>query len=512
MKRNRRLYQILLVASFLGGNALILFGISSVLSYLNTGADRTSMLHLEVTMDEVYLPKIEWGSLENPGRPMEEQTLDEIQKDYLNAWYVRNVAYMKNDPYGIADYYTDSARIRLYEQIDLNTQNGNWYKSTTLSHHPELDFYSEDGTLVIFTDHKVEHYQETYRDETLLFKQRDTLSYRVMLLLEDGFWRIRHMMAVEPPKEPSKALATNMERRLHPVRAIQGTNYYPRDTPWDTFGKKFDENIVQHDFGLIQDMGLNTIRIFIPYEDFGKAQVKAKKVALLRSTLDMAHKNGLQVIVTLFDFYGDYDVTDWTLTQRHAETIVKAIKDHPALLGWDVKNEPDLDFGSRGRERVLAWLREMVQKIGQWDTVHPVTVGWSSPEAAVNLAKEVDFVSFHYYGEPHAFEAAYSALRQAVPDKHLLLQEYGFSSYDGIWNAYWGSEEDQAAYYAEMQPILEKEGIPFLFWGLYDFKEVPTSVVGRLPWRKQPQKHFGIFDIEGKPKAAYPHLVNKKEQ
>lgn len=34
----------------------------------------------------------------------------------------------------------------------------------------------------------------------------------------------------------------------------------------------------------------------------------------------------LKVIVTLFDFYGDYSVLDWTLNQRHAETIVAALK------------------------------------------------------------------------------------------------------------------------------------------------------------------------------------------
>ncbi len=99
----------------------------------------------------------------------------------------------------------------------------------------------------------------------------------------------------------------------------------------------------------------------------------------------------------MFDFYGNYELKDWTLTQRHAQTIVTAFKDHRALFGWDIKNEPDLDFESRTQENVLAWLEEMIIRIRSWDPKHPVTIGWSSAEAAQNLGEQVNFVSFHYY-------------------------------------------------------------------------------------------------------------------
>ncbi len=507
---NKTFYRIVLLVSFLGINALILWGISSVLSYLNTGADRSSMLHQEVEMEAVYLPKVEWGSLENPGRPMEKPTLKDIENDYLSAWHVRNMAFMNNDRYGISDYYTDSARVRLYEQIDLNLAEGNWFKNTTLEHHPELDFYSEDGTLVVFTDHNVSSYQEVYKEEELLLQLRERRSYQVLMLLEDGFWRVRHLKELPEATRPAPK-SKKTDKLLQKVPPLKGVNYYPSDTPWNTFGSKFNDTIINNDFEQIQEMGLNTIRIFVQYEDFGAATVSLDKIELLQKVLSLAETNDLQVVVTLFDFYGDYDIPNWTLTHRHAETVVNALKDHPALLGWDIKNEPDLDFESRGEQRVTAWLREMLGAVRKWDPQHPVTIGWSSPEAATVLAEEVDYVSFHYYREVDAFEEAYQHLKAAIGSKPLVLQEYGFSSYDGIWNAYLGSEASQAAYYEKIQAILDEKQLPFLFWGLHDFKEIPTEVVGRLPWRKARQQYFGILNSHGKPKKAYTHL-NYKEK
>lgn len=509
-KLNRTIYRIVLIASFLAINALIISGISAVLAYLNTGADKASILHLEVPMEKIYTPKVIWGNLENPARPMEKQTLQEIERDYLNAWHVRNIALKENDRYGVSDFYTDSARLRIFEHIDLNVKNDTYIKATTLSHHPELDFYSEDGTLVVFTDKNVERYQETYYKDSLFFRHKDTLNYQLMMLLEDGFWRIRHLQEIEIEKKRAKRTIKNIDSILQSIPNLNGLNYYPKNSPWDTFGKKFNDTIIDKDFEIISKMGLNTIRIFVQYDDFGKADVASKKLDRLRKILDLAQKQHLKVMVTLFDFYGDYDITNWTLTQRHAETIIKSFNNHNALLAWDIKNEPDLDFDSRGKQRVLSWLNEMVEKIHEWDPDHPVTIGWSSPEAAIHLADKVDFVSYHFYRKPKEFLEAHNNLKSQVKHKPIVLQEYGYSSYDGFWNLYTGSDDAQAAYYEDIQDILVDHKIPFLFWTLYDFDEVPIQVAGRLPWRTRKQHYFGLFDTEHRQKPAYQVLVQEK--
>ena len=80
---NRNMYRIGLILSFILINVLVLLGINKTLRFLNTGADRTSMLHLEKETINTYLPKTVWEDLNNEGRKMETTTLQEIEKDYL---------------------------------------------------------------------------------------------------------------------------------------------------------------------------------------------------------------------------------------------------------------------------------------------------------------------------------------------------------------------------------------------------------------------------------------------
>lgn len=510
---NKNLYRILIIGTFIAINALIVFGISEVLSYFKTGADRTTMLHLEVKNEDVYLPKITWGNLENPGRPIEEQTLQEIQEDYLDSWYVRNVAYKTNNPFGIKDFYTDSARVNIFKHIDFNKKYNITTENTTLEHHPEIAFYSLDGQLVTFTDKNVKEYERVLHKEKLITENITTSDYRVMMLLEDGFWRVRHLVK-NSVRYKDSILKKNTFLKIKgadiyegdTIFKIKGINYYPQKNPWDIFGDRFDTTIIDNDFKRIAKTGLNTIRIFIQYDDFGKAAVKDDKLKKLKTLLDKAKSNKLKVIVTLFDFYGDYSVLDWTLTHRHVEKIVTAVKDHTAILAWDLKNEPDLDFDSRGQENVVAWLKEIAWQIRSLDSNHLITIGFFNPEAATLLKDEVDFISYHFYGTPTAFKELYTTLKKTAPDKPLVLQEFGMSSYRGFWNPLGYSKKNQATYHQKMQEIFKKNDVQFVSWTLYDFKEVPKEVIGSLPWRKNKQKHFGFIDKNGREKPSFKYI------
>ena len=504
MKGNRTLLRIALIVSFLGVNALLLFGISSVWSYLNTGADRSTRLHVSLGQELRYTPEVRWDTTHVEGRPIEKETLIKIERDYLNGWYVKNTALATNDPHGLADYFTDSAQTKIYDLLTFNKANGDAFEQTSLAHHPQLKFYSADGTQVMFTDHKVRLYRNSLHNKTPILEQTRTASYEVIMLLEDGFWRVRHWIEI-PENDTAESEIMPYEKTISTdIAAIKGLNYYPKNSPWDTFGKEYKDSSIAKDFQIIRRMGLNTVRIFIPYADFGKAAVDPVKLQNVRSLLDIASENNLKVMITLFDFYGNYEVADWTLNHRHAMTIVTALKDHDAVLAWDIKNEPDLDFESRGKAKVLAWLKELTSQIRKWDTKHPITVGWSNPEAASHLAEELDFVSFHYYKKSDDFLTAYQTLKNSVPaSKSIVLQEYGVSSYGGFWNLFQGSEDQQAAYYTKMQPLLKQENIPYVFWTLYDFDKVPTAVVGRLPWRKKPQRYYGCLDSDGHEKASF---------
>lgn len=500
VKTNKHMLRIFLIMSYILVISVITFLISSLFTYLNTGADRSKILHLEVKKEVQYLPKLTWAENGNEGREMDDQVLNSIENDYLDAWYVKNVAFRNNDITGIEDFYTESARVNLYDNIDKNKLDSLTIESTTFKHKPDILFFSEDGQLIVLEDKKVIEYKKFYKKDELVFETTEENSYKVILLLEDGFWRIRHMV-----KQSSKPVAPIM-KNVPMNFTMKGINYYPKDTPWDMFGDDFKLRTIKKDFKIIRKAGLNSIRIFIPYEDFGSAVVLPEKLEKLRKVLDAAEKNELKVVVTLFDFYGNYDILDWTLNQRHLETIVNTFKDHNAILAWDLKNEPNLDFDQRGKENVISWLEQMLILVKSIDNNHAVTVGWSNTESAHILSDQLDFVSFHYYEDKANFEDDYLVLKKQIPNKELVLGEFGISSYSGLWKPFIGSPEKQATYHQEMQKVLNKNNISFLSWTLYDFESVPSEVVGKLPWRVNPQKEFGFIDIKGNKKPSFKHI------
>ena len=510
---NRNITRAVLIISFIIVNILLLLGISKVLDFLNSGADRTSMLHLEKETINVYLPKVVWESTANPGRVMELNTLKTIEKDYLFSWYVKNKSLQENSKSGIADYYTQNTRQNLYNTLKYNIKNEITIESTTLKHNPKLDFYSADGQLVVFTDKNVVEFQQVYQKKKLITAVQDTATYKVMMLLEDGFWRVRHLQRIEKTtfrsdtvkSQPMFKIIGNKITKNNVDFTIKGINYYPKNSAWDTFGTSFNTNTISKDFDIIKNAKLNTVRIFIQYDDFGKAEIKQEKMDKLKKILDLAATKNLFVIVTLFDFYSDYTLENWTLTHRHAEKIVSTFKDHKAILAWDLKNEPNLDFENRDKSNVLNWLEHMISVVKENDPNHLVTIGWSNSTEATHLEKQVDFVSYHFYNAIEDLEKEIKTLEK-ITKKPIVIEEFGVPSYKGIWNLRGSNEEEQAQYHKKMQALFKKNNLAFMSWTLYDFPHVPDQVAGKWPWQKKRQKRFGFIDINGNRKPSFLYI------
>lgn len=498
---NKNIVRVMLITLYIVVIALIISGISALFAYLNTGADRSAMLHTELKKIEQYSPKVVWAPLKNEGRSIDKENLKALENDYLDAWYVKHVAYKTNTTTGIKDYYTDSARLNIFEIIELNINEDITIESTTLEHHPTLEFFSEDGQLAVITDRDVVEYKRVFQNKKIRLETTEISTYKIVLLLEDGFWRIRHLV-----KETTKNHEVEHKEITTNDLNIRGINYYPQATPWNMFGETFSKDTIAKDFKIIKDAGLNSVRVFVQYDDFGKADVNNTKLEKLKQTLDAAETANLNVVVTLFDFYGNYDVLDWTLTMRHAETIVTALKDHKAVVGWDIKNEPNLDFKSRGKNNVIAWLDNMINLVKSIDQHHPVTIGWSNTQSANVLKHKVDFISFHYYEDLDDLDTSIKNLKAKIPNKAIVMGEFGLSSYDGFWKPYGSSDEDQANYHKKAHQIITANDLQYMSWTLYDFVDIPKEVVGRLPWRKNAQKQFGFIDTNGTKKAAFIYM------
>lgn len=511
---NRGLSRLYLAVTFSGLLSLGFYGVSNALAFFKSGADPKSMLLIDThSVNDYYRPAIEWQQpFRHKGRAMEATTLEKVSRDYLASYFHHFQTLRSGNTKGLHDYFTETCRHYLEDLVDWHYENKQFLDGTTISHIANLDFYSADGTILALSDNVVSYEQITRQGRDTL-RVYDSSEYRVMMLLEDNFWRIRHRVRMDVPEitrpAPDRSLLPVVHVRGQQLYrgdslfTIKGMNYYPQDKPWTQMWEHFDADTLASDFEMIRYLGFNTLRVFVPYDLFGAAELKGQHMKNLETLLNLAHQADLMVIVTLFDFFIDYTIDKWTLADRHLEGLISRFVSHPSLLAWDIKNEPDLDFEGHSKVRVTEWLKFIIKRIRTYAPNTLLTIGWSQPEYMDLLAEELDFLSFHFYREPKELS---EYLDEHSYEKPLFLGETGCHSFNKWWYPYKRDETFQKAYYHMIFEQIESYGLHYSFWTLYDFEKVPSNVAGRWPWKKGPQKAYGIIDRSGYFKAIFSHL------
>ncbi len=521
MIKDRKFFKVIFFLGIILLLAVVTGGVGKVLVFLSKGGNRADLLNIPPELPSEYTPKVIWLNDDtDTGRPMESSNRNIIAKDYVRALYQRNLSLLTAKPDGIKEYYTLAARPKIFAQINLVASSETSIERAEINHNLKLHFYSADGQLVSFTDRFVESRERVKNKEgRLLASKVEYADFNTLMQLDDGYWRIKHVVRMPPNTIPDTLIADSTNRKaffLEKLKSIKGINYYPRDTPWKDFWITYNSVTTQKDFKLIKKLGFNTIRIFVNFEQFGKGNVVPEMIQRLENVLNTATANNLSLIVTLFDFNSNYSLLNFPATDRQLETLLTTFKNHPALLAWDLKNEADLDFFYQNREEVKEWLKFIIKKAKKYDSIHPITVGWAYPENADYLADEFDFVSFHYYKEATKLGEAIDSLRKKVNNKPLVLSEFGLSSYRSKVFPYNQTETQQAEYFRDIQEVLKQKGnIPSIYWTLYDFTSVSSDIAGWRPWQRNNQKYFGIIGADGSLKKIgniiiHPEQIIKK--
>lgn len=495
----------------------LLIGIfSNVIVYFNSGADRKTALNIPPNLPDTHVPSITWlADDEETGRKMEDFSRNEIMRDYIRGWYQQHISYASNEPIGLKEYFTPSALPKVINYIRKLKNDGFQLYQTDLQHNIHLHFYSADGQIVSFTDKQLVIKQRLYNKDTKekIFANETTNDYDVVMLLDDGYWRVKNLVRKVPSKVSVEKQVAKKDSMVQVVDkqfvlnrkpfVPKGINYYPQKTPWTFFWTKYESKIIKKDFALTRSLGFNTVRIFINFHDFNKGNVPIERLNQVQNLLDNAQKENLKVIITLFDFLGDYSLLNFTASDRQLESLLSRFRNHPAIFAWDLKNEPDLDYKYHDIADVNEWLVWVLKRARKYDPNHLYTVGWAYPQNIDFLRNELDFISFHSYKPIDVLSNDIDMMREKIKNKPLVLEEFGLSTYHGIWAPFGKSEQDQADYFSSVRAILKKKGnIPYIAWTLYDFSEVPTGVVGKMPWNRNPQKNFGLVTKEGKIKPS----------
>jgi uncharacterized protein YndB with AHSA1/START domain len=496
----------------------VLSGTANLIAYFQRGADPAAALNIVPNVPPDQNVECTWrADPPDPGRALDRLTRSQIVAGYLRGWLQLNFSYARGEPYGLKTYFVGPALQAAQETIRAARTDGFHGSQVDTRHELELHFYSADGSIVSFTDHDALVTYLLYDDAGQVITTGDVrATYDVVMFLEDGNWRVRNWarrsaedlssLGSVPSSPPKSGFVTREGRRLTldgQEFLVAGVDYYPRTSPWDRFWSNYDAAEIEWDFTVLAGLGANSVRVFVPFDQFGGPSPKPVMLDRLAALLDRANHHHLKVIVTLFDFFEDYTMLRWPAADRHVEALARRFRDHPAVLAWDVKDDPSRGYAAFGREVVDTWLVHTAGRIRAFDPNHLITISWMNSESAANLTDAVDFVSFHFSGPSADLKARYSALRAAEPVKPIVITAFGMTTWNSFFFPGGHSEAEQACYYAEvLAAVRASDCSGYLAWTLLDYGYVPPQVVGRAPWRRNPQHWMGIVRADGSLKPA----------
>jgi hypothetical protein len=271
---------------------------------------------------------------------------------------------------------------------------------------------------------------------------------------------------------------------------VKGTNYWLHNAPFvDTWGE-WDGPRVQADLAKAKALGVNSVRIGLPYiyppidlvwGDKLSERVNGPITNLMTQLLQIAASYDMKVIFVLFDGadrVDDPQAAEWRQQLNYVQGIVEPFADDDRVLAWDLKNEPDngMVWKKGDPAESIAWLGKIAAAVRLVDTRHPITVGmgkaenlWAAPQRQ-RVLDFVDFASFHSY-DAGAFAGQIAAVRQhtALP---IVVTEFGWPSGppEKSTAAATYDAPTQQYLYRTMLPAARAAGIAGMMqWTLWDY-------------------------------------------
>ncbi len=309
------------------------------------------------------------------------------------------------------------------------------------------------------------------------------------------------LKTIEPVAQSPIAF-TNRERRFNQTFAkhFTGLNYYPASASWRSFWTEFPIADIQKDIETAKRLNVNAMRIFLTHDYFAPPETRTEALKKLNTFLNLCEDNNIQVLITLFDLRPDYSVSNWAADIAHLDSVLSAVSEHQAILGIDLKNQPDLDFAVWGEGLVEGWLTVMARHIQTHYSDLPVTAGWSKAQNATRLHTVFDVVTYHEYQNPKHFKIRLDNVKAAIDDKPVMITELGST----IWHPPFIAKRNESAQANRLKTQLNQAGKSngIFVWTLHDFDHVGRDVVGPLPWRQAQQRHFGLYRSDGTPRPA----------
>lgn len=298
---------------------------------------------------------------------------------------------------------------------------------------------------------------------------------------------------------------------------------------WNEFGRDVgngyspDINYFNTMFAAVKNSGGNSMRWWLhtnvsfspDFNSSGRCTgMAATVIPDMEAVLDAAYANGIALDLCLFSF--DMLQDQWNMdrnanknfltSQSNIQTyvdnaltpMVNALKDHPALLCWEVFNEPEgmtTEFGWTDEKVAMSDVQRVVNMVSgaihRLDTKHPVTNGaWSFRSLSDNVTGTnemnyyrddrliaaggdqdgtLDFYQVHYYNwagtalSPFHHDKSYWGLNKPLMVAEYHVEEtFGVAAadlYDELYHrgyfGGWGWQYNETDLWADIQPAMQ---------------------------------------------------------
>ncbi|GAC1396099.1 MAG: hypothetical protein NVS3B17_19440 [Vulcanimicrobiaceae bacterium] len=230
----------------------------------------------------------------------------------------------------------------------------------------------------------------------------------------------------------NKTAAESTKRRMAPHFSV-GINYWPRRSAMAMW-RRFDAGEIAEDFARIAGLQLDTVRFFLSWDDFAPRAdaIDATMLDRLEHVVGLASDAGLRVMPTLFSGHmsGVNWLPAWTLDRSNpagrfrticageespfgvgdfyagplldaqqifARAVGERLRDHPAIVAWDVGNEFTNLREPRDPYVAADWSRRLTRTLRE-ASGHGVVAGTHGED--LTRDRNLRFATFC---EPHAF-------------------------------------------------------------------------------------------------------------
>lgn len=344
-----------------------------------------------------------------------------------------------------------------------------------------------------------------------------------------------------------------------------GVNYWPAESAM-RWWRRFDPDAVSRDFGRIAAAGFDSVRIFLLWEDFQPRPdtVSDDALALLRQTADMALRNGLGLLPTLFTGHmsGANWLPEWAVAAEPArvkprfrvvtgdrariacarswyddEEVVAAqellasqaartLRGHAALWMWDLGNENSNVCLPATQASGRAWLVRMSAALREGDPDCRITLGMHMEDleedrriGPADAAEVCDVLSMHGYplyapwsGDPLSPRLLpfLARVTRALGRKAVLFEEFGIPTAGtdtvGAGAHRLFTEREAATFIGGALDALHEAGTTgAILWCFSDY--------ARAIWSEPPldeaahERFFGMWRADGSPKAGVAEIT-----